>query len=86
MTAEKTKWEAWVATLPRESTPGPEGHSYTRGGYQAAMGRLTRAHERIGAAFGPLFAEIMFSPEGKLTRNEREMIAGVAAAAQDCYY
>jgi AhpD family alkylhydroperoxidase len=27
----------------------------------------------------------MFAP-GALTRQEREMIAGVAAAAQDCYY
>ncbi len=76
----------WVATLPPEATRGPEGHSYTRGGFQAAMGRLTRARQRIGGAFGALFAEVMFSPEGTLTRHEREMIAGVSAAAQDCYY
>jgi len=28
----------------------------------------------------------MFSPEGAFTRREREMVAAVAAAAQDCTY
>jgi hypothetical protein len=31
------------------------------------------------------FATIMFGP-GALSRPEREMVAGVAAAAQDCFY
>ena len=34
---------------------------------------------------GP-FSEIMFSPEGTLDRREREMVAAVASAGQDCHY
>jgi alkylhydroperoxidase/carboxymuconolactone decarboxylase family protein YurZ len=34
---------------------------------------------------GDLFREVMFAP-GDLTRAEREMIAAVASAAQDCHY
>ena len=55
-------------------------------GFVANMGRLLRAHPRIGRRFLGLFAEIMFAPEGALDRREREMIAAVAAAAQDCHY
>ena len=55
-------------------------------GFLPAMMRLVMAHGRIGAAFLQLFAQIMFSPEGKLSRAEREMVASVAAAAQDCLY
>jgi alkylhydroperoxidase/carboxymuconolactone decarboxylase family protein YurZ len=49
------------------------------------MGRLMAVHERIGPAAGALFHEIMFAP-GALERWEREMIAAVSAAAQDCHY
>ena len=49
------------------------------------MGRLIAAHASIGQAFGNLFMQIMFAP-GHLSRAEREMVAGVAAAAQDCHY
>jgi hypothetical protein len=84
--AEKAKWEAWIATPPRETTPGNPESVYTRGGFQPAMSRLIGAHPRIAAKWGPLYSEIMFSPEGKLTRVEREMVAAVAAAAQDCHY
>ena len=77
--------QAWV-TLP---APGeirmPDGHPYNFG-FVAGMSRLIRAHPRLGRAFSALFAEIMFSPEGVLTRREREMVAAVAAAAQDCRY
>jgi hypothetical protein len=55
-------------------------------GFLPAMTRLVMAHGRIGPAFGQLFAQIMFSPEGALDRREREMVAAVAAAAQDCRY
>ena len=49
------------------------------------MGRLLAMHERIGAAMQVAFAEIMFAP-GALSRAEREMLAAVASAAQDCQY
>jgi len=55
-------------------------------GFMPAMARLIAAHGRIGSAFSALFTQIMFSPDGKLTRHEREMVASVAASAQDCFY
>ena len=54
-------------------------------GFLPAMTRLVFAHPGIGPAFGTLFAQIMFGP-GALDRAEREMVAAVAAAAQDCVY
>ena len=54
-------------------------------GFFPAMGRLVMTHARIAPAFGALFSEVMFA-EGQLSRREREMVAGVAAAAQDCFY
>ncbi len=61
--------------------------SYDKSEYGAGstMSRLIATHRRIGCAFKPLFLEIMVAP-GFLTRQEREMIAAMAAAAQDCHY
>jgi alkylhydroperoxidase/carboxymuconolactone decarboxylase family protein YurZ len=80
--------QAWVA-LPsdaemqaRLASSGPSAYDF---GFLMGMPRLRLAHPRIGALFGPLFREIMFGP-GELSRAEREMVAGVAAAAQDCHY
>ncbi len=50
-----------------------------------AMSRLIRTHWRIGLVYGPLFHEVMMAP-GYLTRAERELVATVASAAQDCHY
>jgi hypothetical protein len=49
------------------------------------MMRLVGAHPQIGAQFGGLFAQVMFGP-GALSRADREMVAAVASAAQDCFY
>lgn len=79
---------AWVsvpsaAELEAAYLPGQRsGYNF---GFVAGMGRLLRAHDRIGPAFSALFAQVMFAP-GLLDRREREMIAAVAAAAQDCTY
>ena len=76
--------EAWIA-IPREADiPSGVPNNYNFG-FRAAMGRLITTHERIGPAFGRLFRQIMFEP-GHLDRREREMIAAVTAAAQDCHY
>ncbi len=80
--------QAWVA-LPgddeiRARMPADRPHPYDFG-FVAGMSRLSRAHERIGRRFGALYAEIMFEP-GNLSRREKEMVAAVAAAAQDCHY
>ncbi len=86
---EKTILEAWVA-LPSEAEMRarmPPGSKYPYDfGFLPAMGRLLRAHDRIGPIFLTLFGQIMWAPEGYLNRQEREMIAAVAAAAQDCHY
>ena len=54
-------------------------------GFIGGMSRLLSAHARIGTAMRAAFSEIMFAP-GALSRAEREMIAAVASAAQDCEY
>jgi alkylhydroperoxidase/carboxymuconolactone decarboxylase family protein YurZ len=79
---------AWIG-LPSEeevraSMPTDSRHPYDFG-YIGNMSRLNRVHPTIGPAFRELFGQIMFAP-GALTRAEREMIAAVAAAAQDCHY
>ena len=81
--------EAWVQMPSQDDLrafiPRGSGFPYDFG-FLPGMARLITAHGRIGAAFGQLFAQIMFSPEGKLSRAEREMVAAVSAAAQDCHY
>ncbi len=68
----------------RSRPGGPKPSSYNFG-YASGMGRLLATHERIGRAMQAAFYEIMFAP-GALTRAEREMLAAVASAAQDCQY
>ena len=81
--------EAWVA-IPSEAErraqmpPGVPASGYDFG-FLPAMGRLLSAHGEIGPAFSKLFGTVMFGP-GQLTRQEREMVAAVAAVAQDCHY
>jgi len=86
--ADHSPAEAWV-TIPTEDErraqlpPGPAaGYDF---GFLPAMGRLLAAHPTIGPLFGALFRQLMFEP-GYLERPEREMVAAVAAAAQDCHY
>ena len=78
--------QAWVR-LPTEDEVRPyigEGHPYDFG-FVAGMSRLIMAHAEIAPFFGGLFRRIMFG-DSVLTRREREMVAAVAAAAQDCFY
>ncbi|MFQ5382168.1 MAG: hypothetical protein ACE5EF_11220 [Dehalococcoidia bacterium] len=83
--------EAWVqlpsdeelqAMKPPPASTFEPGYDF---GFAPNMSRLLRASPRIGFKFGALFAEVMFAP-GVLTRVEKEMVAAVAAAAQDCHY
>jgi alkylhydroperoxidase/carboxymuconolactone decarboxylase family protein YurZ len=85
----QTSREAWVA-MPSEAQvraqmPWGRVHPYDFG-FLPAMGRLLRSHPRIGRAFLTLMHEIMWTSKGHLSRREREMIAAVAAAAQDYHY
>jgi hypothetical protein len=66
----------------RAGSPRPSFYNH---GFASGMGRLLLTHERIGRAIQAAFYEIMFAP-GALTRAEREMLASVASAAQDCQY
>ncbi len=81
--AEERQREAWVEIAPDPGAvrSGP-GYNY---GFVAAMGRLQAAHPTIGPHFSRLFWAVMFE-EGALERREREMVAAVAASAQDCHY
>ncbi|HEV8711877.1 MAG TPA: hypothetical protein VGX03_03505 [Candidatus Binatia bacterium] len=86
---ERTVQEAWVAVLSEAEVRAqmPPGRVYPYDfGFLPAMGRLLRTHSRIGRAFLALMNEIMWTPESCLSRGEREMIAAVTAAAQDCHY
>jgi hypothetical protein len=71
--------EAWVALPPRR----PDGFGYH--GFVPGMSRLLAAHPRIGDRFAALFLETMFG-DGILEYPERELVAAVSAAAQDCTY
>lgn len=54
-------------------------------GFVGGMSRLLAAHGRLGQAMRGYFAEVMFNP-GAMSRDEREMVAAVASAAQSCEY
>jgi len=78
--------DAWVS-LPSEQDVrglGLSGGPYDFG-FLPAMMRLVLAHDQIAPHLGGLFAQVMFGP-GALDRPEREMVAAVASAAQDCFY
>ena len=55
------------------------------GDYVPNMSRLLAAHTDIGPHFSQLYDQVMKRP-GQLSPREREMIATVTAAAQDCFY
>lgn len=54
-------------------------------GFVPGMSRLILSHLDIAPHFGALFMHVMFA-DGCLERPEREMVAAVASAAQDCFY
>jgi alkylhydroperoxidase/carboxymuconolactone decarboxylase family protein YurZ len=78
--------DAWVELPSEEELRAqlPPDYPYDFG-VVPPMARLMRAHPEIAKVYAPLFAQIMFGPS-ELSRREREMIAAVAASAQDCYY
>ncbi|MGD9764807.1 MAG: carboxymuconolactone decarboxylase family protein [Candidatus Binatia bacterium] len=80
--------EAWVdiPTTDELRASMPPGAKYEYDfGFFPAMGRLIFAHERIGPAVMAFFQQVMFEP-GVLSRGERELVAAVTSAAQDCQY
>ena len=81
--------EAWVRIPSEEERLAQLPHGASGSLYDfefiPAMARLLALHDKIGPGVGALMRLIMFEP-GHLTRKEREMVAAVAAAAQDCHY
>ena len=79
--------EAWVKIpTPEERAAMSDAENPYDFGFIPAMGGLIATHPQIGPLFGALYQQVMFAPEGALSRAEREMTAAVAAAAQDCFY
>jgi alkylhydroperoxidase family enzyme len=78
--------DAWVDMPSGEDVQALLGRGSTYDfGFVPAMMRLVLSHMDIAPHFGALFTQIMFAP-GALERGEREMVAAVTAAAQDCFY
>ena len=77
--------DAWVELQTEEEARARGRRSVYDFGRLPNMARLIDAHPGIAPHFGALYREIMFGP-GMLSRTEREMVAAVAAAAQDCVY
>ena len=87
MTVDHGHQEAWVR-LPTEDElrqAGPGGGSPYNFGFVSAMGKLMSAHPGIAPSFRAHFKAVMFGP-GVLSRAEREMVAAVTSAAQECFY
>ena len=86
--AETKQRIAWVEVPTEEEVrarmPAGTRHPYDFG-FIAGMARLMSAHPRIAEPLRALSAAILFEP-GHLSRAEREMVAAVASAAQDCHY
>ncbi len=78
---------AWIALISEEEVRARRGPGGGRLALPtvANMGRLLQTHPRIGPAFNQLMRQIMAEP-GVLSHAERQMVAAVAAGAQDCHY
>ncbi len=83
--SEQQVREAWIRIPTEEEMPARTSSNRNTFEFRPAMGRLLETHDRIGPAFLALYNQIMSEP-GHLSRQEREMVAAVAASAQDCYY
>lgn len=84
---EPEREEAWIG-LPTEDElrqAGPGGGSPYNFGFVSAMAKLMAAHPGIAPTFRAHFKAVMFEP-GVLSRAEREMVAAVTSAAQECFY
>jgi alkylhydroperoxidase/carboxymuconolactone decarboxylase family protein YurZ len=85
---EQAKSDAWVA-LPSEAQVRADMPAGAKTPYDFEflpnMTRLLMAHPRLGLSFRRHFSEVMFKP-GVLSRQEKELVAAVTAAAQDCHY
>lgn len=87
-TEERPEPRAWVEMLSEDQARRvlPESYGYDHG-LLPSFFRLVQTHERIGDVFWPLQAAVMQGGEdSELSQRDRELIAVVAAVAQDCEY
>lgn len=87
MDSSKTT-EAWVKIPTEEEMRAqmpPDTKMPYNFGYVPAMVRLVATHEQIGPKLMDLAMQSLFAP-GHLSRAERELVASVSAAAQNCAY
>ena len=59
---------------------------FSGGGKEQVLVRHLLTHSGGVRWWRPLYREVMFAEDSALTRAERELVAAVAAAAQDCFY
>ena len=85
MTADPNAWVAMPSREELETLLPSDGTNPYDFGFVPAMTRLIAAHPQIALPFAALYNAVMVQP-GALSRREREMVAAVTAAAQDCFY
>lgn len=84
-TTPKPAFVALASDAEVDAQLPPGGRNPYDFGFRPAMTRLLLAHPELAQTFRAHYANVMFRP-GALTRPERELVAAVAAAAQDCFY
>jgi uncharacterized peroxidase-related enzyme len=81
---------AWIPTVPPEEASGLLAQLYreafARAGKVFQVIRLQSRRPRVLRASTALYAELMLSPEGRLSRAQREMIATAVSRANGCHY
>jgi uncharacterized peroxidase-related enzyme len=81
---------AWIRTIAPDEAEGLLAQLYrealARAGKVFQVIRLQSLRPRALRASTALYAELMLSPEGRLTRAQREMIATVVSRANGCHY
>ena len=81
---------AWIKLIDPENATGLLNTLYQaaikRAGKVYQIIRLQSRKPKVLHGSTQLYAELMHSPEGKLTRPQREMIATVVSALNGCHY
>jgi uncharacterized peroxidase-related enzyme len=80
----------WIKTVGPERATGLLKKLYDdavrRAGKVFNVLRIQSLHPRVLRASTQLYAELMFAPDHKLSRAQREMIATAVSRANDCFY
>ncbi len=81
---------SWIETVPPDQATGLLKQLYDaalkRAGKIYNVIRLQSVRPKVLRASTQLYVELMHSPEGGLTRAQREMIATAVSRANGCHY